>query len=195
MIAIIDYGAGNTASVANAVMELSSEVMVTSDISRLEEAEKIILPGVGEASAAMLNLEKSGTISFLKTTKKSVLGICLGMQLFGQSSEEGGVTCLEIISYQTMRFRGEDIRIPHMGWSRITPEDRSQLLNGINPGEYFYFAHSFYVAKGIYTSAACEHGGQFSAAVQRGNYYGVQFHPEKSGEAGLKILRNFIELC
>lgn len=195
MIAIIDYGAGNTASAANAVKDITSDVVITADISLLNDADKIILPGVGEASSAMQNLKRSGTVEFLKNTKKSVLGICLGMQLFGISSEEGEAECLGIIDYRTVKFRGDYIRIPHTGWSRISFSAESLLFKGLKQNGFFYFAHSYYVPGCIYTTAESVHGGVFSAVVQKENYFGVQFHPEKSGEAGLTLLRNFIELC
>lgn len=195
MIAIIDYGAGNTASVANAVKDITTDVVITADISLLKDADKIILPGVGEASAAMENLKRSGTAEFLKDTNKSVLGICLGMQLLGISSEEGSADCLGLIDYHTVRFRGEHIRIPHMGWTRISFFEESLLFKGLKQNEFLYFAHSYYVPGCVYTTAESVHGGVFSAAVQKENYFGVQFHPEKSGETGLTIIRNFIELC
>jgi glutamine amidotransferase len=193
MIAIIDYGAGNVASVANAVARLGSPFIITSDIKDLDEANKIIFPGVGEASFAVNRLRESGLIKFLQDTKKPLLGICLGMQLLCDHSEEGNVDGLGIFPLNVVLFNKQKTKVPHIGWNTVRYNADNKLFTGIKQDEFFYFANSYYVPVGISTTAVTENKIDFSASLEKDNYFGVQFHPEKSSVSGLKVLQNFIE--
>ena len=195
MIAIIDYGAGNVASVANAVKQVTGNFLVTKRELDICRADKIILPGVGEASFAMRQLSLVNISNLLRIIKKPLLGICLGAQLLCDKSEEGNVTCLGIFPLTVTQFKQEGIKIPHMGWNQVNIIKQSRLFEGIADGENFYFANSYYIPDSEYTSGKTEYGITFASAIEKNNFYGVQFHPEKSGEAGARIIRNFIELC
>lgn len=194
MIAIIDYGAGNVASVANAVETLSQDYRITCNEIDLMRADKIIFPGVGEASSAMRQLQKLNLYSMLRMCKKPILGICLGMQLMVKYSKEGDVTGLGLFPGSTEKFDDTVSKVPHMGWNSIEIKSNSRLFKGIESGEMFYFANSYYVPVNDCTTSVTNHVVDFAASIENGNLYGVQFHPEKSGEAGLKILKNFIDL-
>ncbi len=194
MIGIIDYGAGNTASVSYALEKFGVDFIVTNDISKLEEVEKIIFPGVGAAEAAMAKLVSYNLISLLRTTKKPVLGICLGMQMYSKHSEEGSIECLGIIEENCVKFPANEIKVPHMGWNSVEFREGSPLFEGIPQNSYFYFAHSYYIPENKYEIASCANGVKFCAALNKDNYYGVQFHPEKSSTVGLKVLKNFTEI-
>jgi len=194
MIGIIDYGAGNTASVENVLIQLQQDYRIVKTESDVMNCEKLILPGVGEASYAIKRLNMNNLINFLRVTKKLVLGICLGMQLLCEKSEEGNAKCLGIIPCDAIKFQG-NIKIPHMGWNSIQIKSKSKLMEGIDSESYFYFAHSYYVPLNEYTTVTVDYSTQISAVVQKDNYFGVQFHPEKSGENGIKLIKNFIELC
>ncbi|MDR3668224.1 MAG: imidazole glycerol phosphate synthase subunit HisH [Ignavibacteriaceae bacterium] len=193
MIAIIDYGAGNVASVANAVTRLGCPFKITSDINDLTNAEKIIFPGVGEASFAVKRLQESGLILFLQQTKKPMLGICLGMQLMCIHSEEGNVDGLNIFPVNVVRFNSSDTKVPHIGWNTVQYNPKNKLFSGIKQDEFFYFANSYYVPLDNSTTSITENKITFSASLAKDNFFGVQFHPEKSSEAGLKVLQNFID--
>jgi len=194
MIAIIDYGAGNVASVSNAVSALDQEYIITCNEINILKADKIIFPGVGEASSAVKQLHKLNLFTMLRVCKKPLLGICLGMQLMADYSKEGDVTGLGLFPGSTEKFDNEITKVPHMGWNKIEIRKESKLFKGINSGEMFYFAHSYYLPLNIYSTSVTNHNVAFSSSVESGNFYGVQFHPEKSGDAGLKVLKNFIEL-
>ena len=193
MIAIIDYGAGNVASVANAVTRLGSPFKITSDIDDLDKAEKIIFPGVGEASFAINRLHDSGLINFLREIKKPILGICLGMQLLCDHSEEGNVDGLGIFPINVVRFKDSETKVPHIGWNTVHYKKGNKLFKGIKQDEFFYFANSYYVPVDKSTTAVTENKIDFSASLEKDNYFGVQFHPEKSSASGLKVLQNFIK--
>jgi len=195
MIALIDYGAGNVASVANALTELKEEYKITKNETEICRADKIIFPGVGEASFAIRQLHMLNLFSLLRIVKKPLLGICLGMQLIADHSTEGDVTCLGIFPCTTEKFDSSKTKVPHMGWNDIEITAESKLFQDIKSGEHFYFANSYYVPLNEYTTSATDNNIKFSSAVEKGNFYGVQFHPEKSGDAGLKLLKNFVELC
>ncbi|MCE1189730.1 MAG: imidazole glycerol phosphate synthase subunit HisH [Ignavibacteria bacterium] len=196
MIGIIDYGAGNVASVTYSLERLHQKFVITNDVKILEQCERIIFPGVGYAKSAMEAIDREGVGSYLQSTSKPVLGICLGMQLLGEYSDEGDTTCLGVIPFHCKKFNQSGLKVPNMGWCRIhTNEESSPLFAGIPRGAYFYFAHSFFVPVTENSIAFSEHGSIFTAAVQKNNYYGVQFHPEKSAEVGEALLRNFIEIC
>lgn len=194
MISLIDYGAGNTASVANALEELRQKFILTSAEDKICGSDKIIFPGVGEASFAVRQLHRLNLVNLLRIVKRPMLGICLGMQLFADHSTEGNVACLGVVPGEVEKFDSEKVIVPHMGWNEVFYKEGTRLFNNIKQGEYFYFAHSYYYLPNEYTVAESVHGIQFSAAVEKDNYFGVQFHPEKSGEAGLKVLQNFIEM-
>lgn len=195
MIALIHYKAGNTASVSNALNELRADFMITSNPDEIARAEKIIFPGVGEASAAMQDIINLGLTEALTTTEKPLLGICVGLQLLNAHSSEGDIDCLGVFPHKVIRFSSERVKVPHMGWNRVRKTNESRLFDGIEQGEYFYFANSYYVPENEFTTAVTTHGVLFSAAMHYENFYGVQFHPEKSGKAGLHVLKNFIDLC
>lgn len=194
MIAIINYGAGNTASVANALCDFNFDVIVTNKKEDLKIAEKIIFPGVGEASFAMHKLKELDLLSLISGSEKPLLGICLGMQLLCSHSEEGNTDCIGVLDDYVKKFRSDSLKVPHMGWNKVRFSEANALFRGIKQDSYFYFAHSYYIPSGSNTVAESSHGLPFSAAIQKNNFYAVQFHPEKSGEAGLLILKNFMEL-
>lgn len=195
MIAIIDYGCGNLLSVENALKRLGCDYVLTADPKVILSADKVILPGVGNAAEAMANLRAKGLEPVIKSLRKPVLGICVGMQIMCRDSEEGDVKCLGIFDAHVKRFApSDDAKVPHMGWNTIGNND-SKLLKGIKGGTFVYFVHSYYPGLCSDTISTCRHGDcMFSAALKYENFYGTQFHPEKSGEAGEAILRNFVNL-
>lgn len=195
MIAIIDYNAGNIKSVANALERLGCSYTLTSDPEVISQAEKVILPGVGAASEAMADLEAKGLIPVIRSLRQPVLGICVGLQVLCRDSEEGDVRCIGIFDSHVRRFQpSAEAKVPHMGWNAIGNCD-SKLLKGIDGGSFVYFVHSYYPTLCPDTIATCRHGREmFSAALKYENFYGTQFHPEKSGSIGEHILRNFISL-
>ncbi|MBR5955691.1 MAG: imidazole glycerol phosphate synthase subunit HisH [Bacteroidales bacterium] len=196
MIAIVDYDAGNIRSVVNALERLGvKDYVVTSDAEVIRSADKVLMPGVGDASYAMANLKARGLEDVIPGLRQPVLGICVGLQLLCSSSEEGNIRCLGIFEENVVRFRSDDpaVKIPHMGWNSIS-DLKSPLFKGISEGSFVYFVHSFHAVEGPDSIAVSDHGGRFSAALHKDNFYGVQFHPEKSGPVGAMILKNFIEL-
>lgn len=195
MIAIIDYNAGNIKSVANALERLGCSYTLTSDPEVIRKAEKVILPGVGAASEAMADLEAKGLLPVIRSLRQPVLGICVGLQVLCRDSEEGDVRCIGIFDSHVRRFQpSAEAKVPHMGWNAIGNCD-SKLLKGIDGGSFVYFVHSYYPTLCPDTIATCRHGREmFSAALKYENFYGTQFHPEKSGSIGEHILRNFISL-
>ena len=192
-IAIVDYGAGNTRSVQYALNRIGCESVLSDDPQVLNNADGVIIPGVGHASHAMNSLKEKGLIDTLKSFQQPVLGICLGMQLMCESSEEGDELGLGIINESVKKFKS-DLPVPQIGWNKIQTSD-SKLFENISNESYFYFVHSYYVPTGENTSAKTEYGISFSAAIQKDNYYACQFHPEKSGEVGEQLLKNFIRIC
>ena len=195
MIALIDYGAGNLKSVANALDDFKVEYIITNKSDEIISAEKIIFPGVGEAGSAMSKLNEQSIIESIKFTEKPLLGICLGMQLLATFSEEGNTKCLDVVQTVVKQFDSTQVKVPHMGWNQVEYKNRNNLFTNIESGENFYFANSFYVPVTEFTIASTNYGIIFSAALKKNNFYGVQFHPEKSGHAGLHLLKNFIDLC
>ncbi|ELI5717405.1 imidazole glycerol phosphate synthase subunit HisH [Vibrio fluvialis] len=199
-VVIIDTGCANVSSVKFAIERLGYDVSISKDPEVVLTADKLFLPGVGTASEAMKNLEQRNLIELVKKVEKPMLGICLGMQLMGKLSEEKGqkadeiVDCLGLVSGEVRLMQTGDLPLPHMGWNTVSANAGNPLFKGIEEGEYFYFVHSFAMPVGDYTIAQCEYGQPFSAAIQNGNYYGVQFHPERSSRAGSKLIQNFLEL-
>ena len=192
MIAIIDYVAGNVKSVENAVRNLGFETLITSDFMEIRKADKVIFPGVGEASTAMKYLKLKGLDVLIPTLKQAFLGICLGQQLLCDFSEEGNTKCLGIFNLNVKQFPATDI-VPHMGWNNLQ-NLQGNLFEGIAEEEDFYFVHSFFCEIGENTTSECDYILPFSATLQKDNFYGTQFHPEKSGDAGSKILENFLKI-
>ncbi len=195
-IVIIDYGAGNIQSIKFAIARLGYTAILSSDAAIIQEADKVIFPGVGEASSAMNKLRASGLDLLIPKLGQPVLGICLGMQLMCSSSEEGHTKGLNIFEVDVIKFGSsvqEGIKVPQIGWNRISSL-RTDLFKGISEKEYIYLVHSFYAPICKDTIAECDYGVTYSAALAKGNFYGVQFHPEKSSTAGARILRNFIEM-
>lgn len=192
MIAIIDYGSGNTQSVANAVERLGFETVLTSDINILQRADKVIFPGVGQAASAMQKLVESGLDDIIPRLEQPVLGICLGLQLMCRFSQEGNVNGLGIFDTEVVKFPSTGI-VPHMGWNSVRNLG-SPIFTGIPDGEDFYFVHSFAARICAETAGTNDYIFDFSAALQKDNFYAVQFHPEKSGSAGSQLLSNFLNL-
>ena len=192
MIAIIDYDAGNVKSVQNALKKLGFEAEITSDIETIKNADKVIFPGVGEASSAMKKLQERGLDAVIQNLKQPVLGICLGMQLMCNASEEGNTKALGIFDCEVKLFPNSDI-VPHMGWNNVS-EMKGKLLENISDTDNFYFVHSYYAEIGENTSSVCDYIKNFSATLEKDNFFAAQFHPEKSGDAGFKLLENFLNL-
>lgn len=194
-VAVIKYNAGNICSVDHALKRLGVEVTITADKEVLRAADKIIFPGVGEAETTMKFLRASGMDTLIKELRQPLLGICLGMQLMCRHSEEGDTDCLGIFDAEVKRFisqKHED-KVPHMGWNTIA-ETKSALFDGFTKEEFVYFVHSFYVPINECTAAVTDYIHPFSAALHKDNYYATQFHPEKSGSVGERILHNFLKL-
>jgi glutamine amidotransferase len=195
MIGIINYGAGNIFSLTAALTRLNIAYGMVNTAEELDQYTHIIIPGVGHAGAAMNKLLQTGLVEPIKALKKPVLGICVGMQLLTQHSEEGDVELMNIFPLKTKLFDKENnIKIPHMGWNNISFEN-NPLLQGVDSQAQFYFVHSYYIEyNSRFDGATVNYGVPFSAAIQKDNFYGVQFHPEKSGAAGERLLLNFSTL-
>lgn len=196
-IVIVNTGCANISSVKFAIERLGTQVIVSDDIQVIQTADKVFLPGVGSANAAMASIEKKQLAGCIKSLTQPVLGICLGMQLMVEKSEESlsnNTPCLGLMPGQVKRMQVGDLRLPHMGWNTITPSNNTSLFKGIDAGSYFYFVHSFAVAVSELTIASCQYGVEFSAAIHKDNFFGVQFHPERSSDAGAQLLKNFINL-
>ena len=191
-ITIIDYGAGNVQSVLFALERLGYEGNVTNDWNTIKSADKVIFPGVGEASSAMKMLQESGLNVLIPTLKQPVLGICLGMQLMCKHSDEGNTNGLGIFDVNVVKFSNE-VKVPQMGWNTIY-NLKTILFEGIKENEFMYLVHSFYAPLSENTIAITNYEQEYSTALQRDNFFGVQFHPEKSGVFGEQILNNFLNL-
>jgi glutamine amidotransferase len=192
-VAVVKYNAGNVESVKNALNRLSVEPVLTDDAETLRTADKVIFPGVGEASSAMNYLRERNLDETIKSLSQPVLGICLGMQLLCESSEENETKCLGILPYRVKKFESDVLKIPQIGWNNIF-DLKTDLLNDVTENSFVYFVHSFYVESGTETIAKCDYGLDFSAAIRHKNFYAVQFHAEKSGAVGAKILENFLKI-
>ncbi|EKD30736.1 MAG: Imidazole glycerol phosphate synthase subunit hisH [uncultured bacterium] len=193
MTAIIDYDSGNIFSLGVALERIGEEYTITAEESIILAADRLILPGVGEASHAMNVILECKLDLIIPKTKVPVLGICIGMQLMCNNSEEGDTSCLGYFSPSVKRLAKERVKIPHMGWNSVN-NLYGPLYEGIKEGEWFYFVHSFAPELSLLTTSVTEHGSLFSSSLASGRYFGTQFHPEKSGEAGERVLRNFINI-
>ena len=197
-IVIIKYNAGNIESVNNALHRLGVNAEITAEKDKIRNADKVIFPGVGEASTTMKYLREHKLDEVIVSLKQPVLGICLGLQLMCSHSEENNTDCLGIFDEKVKRFvpnPGEEFitKVPHMGWNAINDLE-SDLMKNINENEYVYFVHSYYAEKSEHTIASCNYILPFSAALHKNNFYATQFHPEKSGDVGAKILENFLKI-
>lgn len=193
MIAILKYNAGNIMSVRVALKRLGHDALITDDPEIINNAEKVIIPGVGEAASAMRHLREKGLDRVIVSLSQPVLGICLGLQLMCTSSEEGDTEGLGILDTQVRRFPA-GVRVPHMGWNDFVSLRDDPLLKGIDPGDDLYYVHSYYAEINGYTIAVCDYGLPFSAAMRKENFFATQFHPEKSAGTGARILDNFLRL-
>ena len=198
MIAIIDSGGANIASVTFALERCGATATLTTDAEMIASADKVILPGVGAAPVVMAQLQKAGLVDCIRGLTQPVLGICLGMQLLFERSEEGDTALLGLIPGSVGAFQpAPGLSIPHMGWNRLLPTAgaaANPLLKGIDDGAHVYFVHSYFAPVSGDTVAACRYGADFTALVAHGNFMGAQFHPERSGPIGARILQNFLEL-
>jgi glutamine amidotransferase len=193
-IAIIKYNAGNVASVMYALDRIGQKYKWTDDPEEIKNADKVIFPGVGEASTAMAYLKEKGLDALIKGLKQPVLATCIGMQLLCKYSEEGNVDCIGVFDVDVKKFQSKDLKIPHVGWNSITAKGDNPLMKGLKEGEFVYFVHSFYAPVNAYTTAVCEYVQPFSAMLHKDNFYAAQFHAEISGKAGEQILKNFLAL-
>ena len=196
-IAIINYDAGNIRSVIFALERLGVQPILTSDSETILTADKVIFPGQGEASSAMRSLRERGLDTLIPNLKQPFLGVCVGMQLLCAYSEENDTPCLGVIPQRVLRFPSEKgLKVPHVGWNTINLSQNTEggILSPDFDQNYFYFVHSYYVEKGIYTTATCDYGVPFAACLRKGNFHAAQFHPEKSSTAGEKLLKNFLDL-
>jgi len=194
-IAIIKYNAGNVQSVLHALERLGKTAIWTDDPEKIRQAERVIFPGVGEASTAMRHLQERGLDQVIRALQQPVLGICLGLQLFCRHSEENDTACLGIFDVDVRKFNAgaERLKVPHIGWNTLQ-DFRGPLFEGVPESSFVYFVHSYFAEKTVDAVATTEYGKPFAAALQRDNFYAVQFHPEKSGETGDRILDNFLKI-
>lgn len=201
MITIVEYGVGNLRSVENALHRLGAEYVLSSDPEEISAADKILLPGVGNAAEAMANLRSRGLVRSIREFRKPLLGICIGMQVLCRHSEEGDTSCIGLFDTDVRKFDSSTcslpdattLKVPHMGWNRIN-NISSKLFKNIEEGSYVYFVHSYRPGVCRDTIATTKYGGLFSSALKYENFYGTQFHPEKSGDVGERILENFLAL-
>lgn len=194
-VVIIDSGGANIASLRFALSRLGCEAALTRDPQIIRTAGHVLLPGVGAAEDAMARLRSAGLDTLIPGLEQPVLGICLGMQLLFAASEEGPAPCLGVIDDQVRALTpAEDRPIPHMGWNQVRPVPGSPLFEGVEDDTHFYFVHSYAAGEGGHTLATTDYGDRFSAAVGKANFFGTQFHPERSGAAGARVLQNFLEI-
>ncbi|NDK99814.1 imidazole glycerol phosphate synthase subunit HisH [Photorhabdus bodei] len=199
-VVILDTGCANLSSVAYAIRKLGYQPEISQETATILAANKLLLPGVGTASAAMDQLKQRELIPLIKVLSQPILGICLGMQLFATTSEESdivagdNVTLLEVIASPVQKMATHGLPLPHMGWNQVLPKAGHPLFRGIEDHAYFYFVHSYAIPLNTYTIAQTEYGNIFSSAIAKDNFFGVQFHPERSGAAGARLLKNFLEM-
>lgn len=190
-VAIVDYGVGNIKSIQHSLDRIGVNHIYTMAQEEIISAEKVIFPGVGDASYAMRQLKNQNLDKLIPNLKQPFLGICLGMQLMCNSSEEGDTSCLGIINSSVKKFNSNNNKIPQIGWNNIK-NLKTNLFKGVNENEFMYFVHTYYVPKSTYTISESSYGLTYSSAINKDNFYGTQFHPEKSGLIGEKIIKNFI---
>ncbi len=194
-LAIIDSGGANIASLLFAMERLDIPAVLTTDAAQLHAATHVMLPGVGAAADCMGRLRKAGLVDTIRELRQPLLGICVGMQLLFEASDEGDVACLGVLPGRVRRFVDRhELPVPHMGWNQLDFSKPSPLFDGIASGDYFYFVHSYCVEISDMTLASTDYGHPFSAVIQRGHVYGVQFHPERSAVSGARLLQNFLRL-
>jgi imidazole glycerol-phosphate synthase subunit HisH len=194
-VVLVDAGGTNIGSVRYALQRLGVDAALTADAASIHAADKVILPGVGAAGPGMARLRELGLVDLLRSLTQPVLGVCLGMQLLCAHSEEGDTECLGLIPTSVRRFaEAPGLRIPHMGWNRLVAQQPHPLLAGLGADDQAYFVHSYAAPVGDYSLATTDYGGEFSSAIARDNFYGMQFHPERSAAIGAKLLQNFLEL-
>lgn len=203
MLAIVDYGLGNMGSIANMLKVIGEKSVITSNKDKIAVADRILLPGVGAFDAGISRLAETGLVDFIKEQafqeKKPILGICLGMQMLGRKSEEGSLSGLGLIPFDTVKFQLDEtgLKIPHMGWDVVEFKQQSPLLEGLSGRQRYYFVHSYHAKCDNKENVlmTCDYGYEFACAVVRDNIYGVQFHPEKSHDFGMALLENFVRRC
>ena len=196
MIALVDYGHEQIESIAQALKALDVKFIITRSESEIISSKKVIFPGYGEASEAIKKLHLTNLYTVLRICKKPMLGVCLGMQLMAEMSTEGGnIPCLGVFPVTAEKFKDEKMKVPFTGWAEVEAIKDSRLFAGINKKENFYFGNSYYLPVNDFTTSVSENVVKFSATVEKDNYYAVQFYPEKSEAAGMKVLKNFVELC
>jgi imidazole glycerol-phosphate synthase subunit HisH len=196
-IAVIDYKAGNIRSVIFALERLGVQPILTDDAEAILSADKVIFPGQGEASSAMNNLRERGLDKLIPKLKQPFLGVCVGMQLLCEYSEENDTPCLGVIPQKVLKFTTDGLKVPQVGWNRLNITENNPLPSILSPdlqNAWFYFVHSYYVEKGEYTTATAEYGVDFSACLRKDNFHAAQFHPEKSSTAGEVLIKNFLEI-
>lgn len=194
-VVLVDAGGTNIGSVRYALQRLGVDAALTSDAQAIRTADKVILPGVGAAGPGMARLHELGLVDLMRSLTQPVLGVCLGMQLLCERSEEGDTACLGVIPTTVHRFAEQPgLRVPHMGWNRLQRQRQHRLLDGLADGDWAYFVHSYAVPTGEHALATTEFGGPFAAVIARGNFHGMQFHPERSAQVGARLLKNFLEL-
>ncbi|HEY2623213.1 MAG TPA: imidazole glycerol phosphate synthase subunit HisH [Dyella sp.] len=194
-VVLVDAGGTNIGSVRYALQRLGVDAALTSDAAAIRAADKVILPGVGAAGPGMARLRELGLVDLMRSLTQPVLGVCLGMQLLCERSEEGDVDCLGVVPAMVRRFVEQPgLRVPHMGWNRLQRQREHALLAGLTEQEWAYFVHSYAVPNGDYALATTDYGGEFAAAIARDNFHGMQFHPERSAKVGARLLKNFLEL-
>lgn len=194
-VVLVDAGGTNIGSINYALQRLGVDAAMTDDAARIRAASHVILPGVGAAAQGMRRLRNSGLDKIIAGLVQPVLGVCLGMQLLFEHSEEGDVSCLGVMPGSVRHMAGgAGLRVPHMGWNRLMIEREDPLLDGVEDGAFAYFVHGFAASVSTSTLASSEHGARFSAVVRNGNFCGMQFHPERSGALGARLLANFLKL-
>lgn len=194
-VVLVDAGGTNIGSVRYALQRLGVDAALTADPAAIRAADKVILPGVGAAGPGMARLQELGLVELMRSLTQPVLGVCLGMQLLCEHSEEGDTACLGVIPATVRRFVEQPgLRVPHMGWNRLQRRREHALLNGLADGDWAYFVHSYAVPTGDDALATTQYGGEFASVIARGNFHGMQFHPERSAKVGARLLKNFLEL-
>ncbi|QJC32398.1 imidazole glycerol phosphate synthase subunit HisH [Enterobacteriaceae endosymbiont of Donacia dentata] len=194
-IVILDTSCGNFYSLQSTIEKIGFRSQITNDKNLILNADKIFLPGVGSAYSAIKKLKNDNLLKLIKNCKKDILGICLGMQILGKHSEENeGINTLGILNYSTYLMNNKNVPIPHMGWNKVNITKKSPLFHNIYTGSYFYFSHSYNIHLNNYTIAETNYENLFSSAIQKDNFFGVQFHPEKSGNNGIQLIKNFLKI-